>query len=55
MNRSFYMIFNENPTLLKAQTFLSKLIETPQFVYFNALLPYPLKGSLFEVFSTSQL
>jgi hypothetical protein len=30
-------------------TFLSKLIQSLQFIYFNGLLPYPLEGSLSEV------
>jgi hypothetical protein len=34
------------------QAFLSKFIQTPQFVYFNGLLPYPLEGSLYKVLWT---
>jgi hypothetical protein len=36
------------------QTFLSKLIQSLQFIYFNELLPYPLEGSLSKVLSTPQ-
>jgi hypothetical protein len=42
---------NGNP---RGQTYLSKHIQTPQFIYFNGLLPCPLEGSLSKTLLTQR-
>jgi hypothetical protein len=54
VEESLSMIFMGTQTLFSEQTFLSKLIQTPQFIYFNRLLPHPLKGSLSKVLWTQR-
>jgi hypothetical protein len=53
--RKTYPQYLWKPKLLSSkQTFLSKLIKSLQFIYFNGFLPCPLEGSLSEVLLTPQ-
>jgi hypothetical protein len=45
-------IFMETQNLPKSTNFFFKLIQSLQFVYFNGLLPCPLKKSMYKVLST---
>jgi hypothetical protein len=47
--RKFVHDIHENPN----SSLADKFIQTPQFVYFDGLLPHPLKERLYEVFLTT--
>jgi hypothetical protein len=51
VDENLLAIFMETQTFLERTNFSSKLIQSLQFIYFNGLLPCPLKESLSKVLS----